>query len=178
MVSRRPIVGVVGSGANGWGDRSLALGRWLASIGVNILTGGGHGVMASVSQGFAETPDREGVVIGILPCRSRTNVSEPKEGYPNPWVEVPIATHLPLSGQQGFEADSRNHIVVLSSDLVVVLLGGAGTLSEAMLAVQYKRPVIAYLNSQEEISDLPQDIPVVNSLESLNSFILTHISVT
>jgi hypothetical protein len=47
----------------------------------------------------------------------------PKEGYPNPWVEVPILTHL--AGHLGPEgADSRNAINVLSAHRIIALPGG------------------------------------------------------
>lgn len=43
-------------------------------------------------------------------------------------------THLPLSGPFGTEDRSRNHISILSSDVVVALPGGDGTSSELQLA--------------------------------------------
>ena len=160
--------------------------------------------MAAVSKSFYETPDRQGLVIGILPSdesleqssdgsvspdgrlagvlirRARTRPSrrtgagwrtnptspagtkstsgpspapggvsdggpKPKDGYPNRWVEIPVLTHLPLSGERGTEPMSRNHINVLSSDVIVALSGDAGTLSEVRLAVRYGRPVIAFV---------------------------------
>ena len=39
----------------------------------------------------------------------------------NRFVELPIRTHLHLSGAQGTELASRNHINVLSSDVVIAL---------------------------------------------------------
>ena len=38
---------------------------------------------------------------------------------------------------------SRNHINILTSDLVILLPGGEGTASEAELAVRYNKSVIA-----------------------------------
>jgi hypothetical protein len=97
--------------------------------------------MAGVSRAFRETPEREGRVIGILPAHPDDPTRTP-EGYPNPWVEIAIRTHLPGRGVGGDAPDSRNHLVVLSSDLVVALPGGAGTLSELELSVRYHRPVL------------------------------------
>ena len=51
--------------------------------------------------------------------------------------EIVIRTHLPLSGNKGTDALSRNHINALTADYVVVLPGGAGTLSELQLAWEY-----------------------------------------
>ena len=39
---------------------------------------------------------------------------------------------------------AREHAMVLSSHVVVVLPGEAGTLSEVQVAKQYNRPVVAY----------------------------------
>ena len=174
-VDRRPIVGVIGSGSEEWPQYSHELGHWLAGIGVHLLTGGGGGVMAEVSKAFSETPERKGLVIGILPCRSDADAPIPKDGYPNPWVEIPISTHLPLSGTQGLEPLSRNHIVVLSSDVLVMLPGGEGTLSETTLALRYERPIIAYLKHPDDVPNLPGNIPIVNSFESVKEFVRTSI---
>ena len=114
MKHRRPIVGIIGSGDAEWAERTTDLGGWLARMGVHLLTGGGKGVMVSISRAFSEIPDRKGLVIGVLPCQPDDPFSRPKEGYPNPWVEIPIATHLPLSGNEGAEPLSRNHINILS----------------------------------------------------------------
>ena len=174
-VHRRPIVGVIGSGSEEWTQRSHELGCWLATIGAHLLTGGGGGVMAAVSKAFSETPSRKGLVIGILPCQSDAVTPKPKDGYPNPWVEIPITTHLPFSGTQGLEPLSRNHILVLSSDVLVMLPGGTGTLSETTLALRYERPVIAYMNNQDNVLNLPGNVLIVNSFESVKEFVRTNI---
>ena len=169
VITRLPIVGVMGSGSQPHRKRASLLGRWLALEGVHLLTGGGGGVMASVSQAFYETSTRRGLVIGIIPCEEGTD--RPKAGYPNPWVEIPIFTHLPLSGTQGKEPLSRNHINVLSSDVVIALPGGAGTGSEVVLAQSYQRSVVCYLESREEIPELPAEINVCSNLEGVQKFL-------
>ena len=134
--------------------------------------------MASVSKAFHDTPNRRGLVIGILPCdESPPNPKEgcPQEGYPNQWVEIPVQTHLPLSGGRGTEPLSRNHINVLTADVIVALSGDAGTLSEVQLALKYERPVIAFVESDEEIPGLPSGVPISNSLEGVQTFIMTHL---
>ena len=167
---RLPIVGVIGSGTRSFEERASRLGRWLAGRGVHLLTGGGGGVMASVSRAFYESEGRQGSVIGILPCAE--NPVFPKPGYPNPWVEIPVFTHLPLSGTRGTEPMSRNHINVLSSDLIVALPGGPGTLSELMLALSYQKPVIAFLRSADEIPGLPDKVPFRSDFDELCIFIM------
>ncbi len=139
-MGRLPIVAVIGSGVDEHDDLARPLGRWLAGQGVHLLTGGGSGVMESVSRAFHSVSDRHGFVIGVLPG----GAGRPPEGYPNPWVEIPIATHLPFSGEQGTEVRSRNHINVLSADAIIVLPGGAGTASEVHLAIEYQKPLAAF----------------------------------
>ena len=164
-----PIVGVMGSGTLEYSERSSRLGRWLAGKGVHLLTGGGGGVMASVSKAFYESGDRLGSVIGIIPCQEGS--VHPKPGYPNPWIEIPIFTHLPLSGTQGTEPLSRNHINILTSAVIVALPGGAGTASEAALAVAYHRPIIAFLTSTDEIPGLHGEVPVQSDFGEVCRFI-------
>ena len=161
---RLPIVGVMGSGQDGAAGRAEALGLMLAEVGVHLLTGGGQGVMAAVSRGFAGVSGRKGSVIGVLPAGRGA-------GYPNEWVEIPIRTHLPLSGEQGEEPLSRNHINVLTADAVIALPGGAGTLSEVRLALRYGRPLIAYLESPDELPGLPAEAPVTATLEGVRAFL-------
>ena len=93
-VKRLPIVGVMGSGSRPHKKRAEQLGAWLASQGVHLLTGGGSGVMESVSRAFAMAENRAGLVIGVLPGMVTDSGYRPKNGYPNPYVEIPIATHL------------------------------------------------------------------------------------
>jgi len=173
--NRLPIVGIMGSGDMEWPERTTDLGRWLAEKGVHLLTGGGRGVMTSISRAFFDVPDRKGSVIGVLPCQAEDPSCRPKKGYPNPWVEIPIVTHLPLSGDQGAELLSRNHINILSSDVIIVLPGGEGTLSEVMLANKYKRPLVAYLHERSELPGLPPAIPIANTLEDVQEFVNMHL---
>jgi uncharacterized protein (TIGR00725 family) len=167
---RLPIVTVLGSGVEPHEERATEVGVWLAGQGVHLLTGGGGGVMAAVSRAFFQAPGRRGLVIGVLPAAAPGD-ARPRPGYPNPWVEIAIATHLPLSGQRGTDPLSRNHINLLSADLAILLPGGAGTASEAQLAVRYGRPAVAYVGSRAEIPDLPSEIPDVASLPELQAFV-------
>ena len=171
---RLPVVGVMGSGSLSHSERSSQLGCWLAGKGVHLLTGGGGGIMASVSRAFYEYKGRSGSVIGIIPCQEGS--VHPKPGYPNPWIEIPIFTHLPLSGTQGTEPLSRNHINILTSDVIVALPGGAGTASEVALAVSYRRPIVAFLNSADEIPGIAGQVPVQSDFDEVCRFISRVIS--
>jgi len=142
----------MGSGTTDVPALTSALGKRIAADGYHLLTGAGAGVMAGVSRGFFECKKRLGLVIGIVPGSidlERSPRYQPKTGYPNQWVELPIYTHLPLSGVQGQDTLSRNHINILSSDVIVVLPGGPGTASELELARRYGKTVF-------ELNDLTQ----------------------
>lgn len=171
---RVPIVGVMGSGSILHAERAAGLGAWLANRGVHLLTGGGQGVMGAVSRAFFETDGRRGLVIGVLPAERDAGQAQP--GYPNPWVELPIRTHLPLRGSRGAEPMSRNHINVLTSDVIVALPGGPGTSSEVRLALEYGRPIVAYLGHRAEIPDLPESVPVCAVLAEVQAFVENALS--
>jgi len=166
-----PIVGVMGSGTEPHAERSEPLGRWLAKLAVHLLTGGGGGVMEAVSAAFYQDPYRRGVIIGILPGSGEDDPHEGRETYPNPWVEVPIRTHLPLVGLEGTDPRSRNHINILSSDVIVALPGSSGTATEVALALRYEKPIVAFLGSREDIPHLPEAVPVVSRLPAVQAFV-------
>lgn len=173
---RLPIIGVMGSGEDEWPERSEPLGRFLAEKPVHLLTGGGRGVMTAVSRAFSAVPHRKGLVLGVLPCRADDSLCRPREGYPNPHVEVAIRTHLPLSGSQGASPLSRNHINVLSSDAIIALPGGNGTLSEVSLALRYGRPVAAWIAAADELPGLPAEVLIVRSLAEVEEFLRAALS--
>ena len=125
--------------------------------------------MASVSRAFCEVRPRKGLAIGVIPGGEKAE--GPESPYPNPWVEIPIRTHLPLSGDRGTEPLSRNHINVLSSCAVVVLPGGEGTASEARLAVGYGIPVAAFLDHRSMVPGLPEGVPVHPELGGIMDFV-------
>ena len=160
---RRKMIGVMGSGQDDHSDLAVPLGRWIAAQGYDLLTGGGQGVMAAVSKAFYDVPGRHGSVVGIVPAGRAPGL------YPNPWVEVAVFTHL--AGADGpAAADSRNHINVLSSDVIVALPGGEGTLSEIDLAVRYSKSVIAYWPGKSPQSKL-RHVPVARELKDVQNFV-------
>lgn len=123
---RSPIIGVMGGGEAPKEISSLAraLGHALAAEGWVVLSGGRNaGVMAAVSEGAATAG---GLVVGILPDRDLDRAS--------PHLTIPIRT--------GLGEDGRNIINILSSDVVVALPGGPGTLSELALALKNHKPLL------------------------------------
>ena len=180
------MIGVMGSSREEHAALAVPFGRWIAEQGFDLLTGGGGGVMTAVCRGFREVAERSrlaprdgsgplgeregykacGVAVGILP-------TGPPAGYPNPYVDVVIQTHLPKRGAEGADERSRNHINVLSADILVVLPGGPGTRTEVELAARYGRPFIAYLGPNGAIAGLTrEELPqVAVTLEEVKAFI-------
>ena len=103
MKTKRIIIGVIGSGSEPHSIFSLPLGRWLGEQGYDIINGGGSGVMEEVTKAFWEVKERKGISIGVIPsinlCENsyQRKVHEAPENYPNPYIELPIYTHLPGS---------------------------------------------------------------------------------
>lgn len=183
-------IGVMGSGKQPWTELAAPLGRALALAGYHLLTGGGQGVMRSVSEAFCAVPQRAGRSIGIVPTEA---VGEPDEGrdggdggeggegltfrplpgYPNPFVEVPILSPLPRHLPDAPAGTlSRNHINVLSSDVIVALPGNHGTRDEVGLAVRYGKPVILF-GEREHFADMPASLVRTVSLDTVMDFVRT-----
>ena len=98
-------------------DLAYELGARIAVEGWVLLNGGRDaGVMRASAQG---AKSRGGLTVGILPGDTRQQA--------NPFIDIPIVTNL---------GDARNVVNILSSDVVVVLPGGAGPLSEIALALK------------------------------------------
>jgi predicted Rossmann-fold nucleotide-binding protein len=180
---RRRVVTVIGSGRIA-DARCPDVGRLIATLGFDLLTGGGRGVMEAVSRAFCETSPRRGLAIAVVPAsvrglhaleeRSVANVDYVlPAGYPNEWVELAIYTHLPDSGDNGTLRSSRNHINVLSADAIVALPGGEGTSAEIWLATQYGVPIVAYGDHHEEAA---RGVPLANSIDDVRKFLLTRAS--
>ena len=116
--------------------------------------------MQTVSKAFCDVSNRKGLVIGVVPCTESDPTCRPQPGYPNESVEIRIFTHLFLTGNRGTEPMSRNHINILSSDVIIALPGGPGTAGEVQLALRYGRPVVVYASNRDETPALPQRLPV------------------
>ncbi len=144
VLKKLPVIGVMGSGREAHEKYAIPLGHWLARHDYHLLTGGGGGVMEAVARAFISVKPRAGLSIGIIPGRPGKSDYHPPAGYPNPYIELPVYTHLPDSGTKGAGPTSRNPINILSSDVVVALPGGAGTASEIKLAVDYGKPLILF----------------------------------
>jgi uncharacterized protein (TIGR00725 family) len=117
-------VAVVGPGEASAAELALAeeVAARLVDLGATIVTGGLGGVMEAACRG---AKSRRGLTIGLLPSLDRSEA--------NGWVDVAIATGL---------GELRNALIVRTSDALVAIGGGAGTLSEIAFALKLGRPVI------------------------------------
>ncbi len=166
------IIGVMGSGSHEWEALAGPLGAWLAQNGYDLLTGAGRGVMLSVSRAFSASPGRLGRCIGVIPSRADDAYGfVGLEGYPNRFVDLPILTPLPRK-EPGAEpgALSRNHVNVLTSDVVIALPGGAGTLDEIALAQRYGKPVMCF-GPADAFDRVAHGIEISGRLEDVTAFI-------
>ena len=120
----RLYVGVAGASQAGPGllEQAERLGRRLAEAGAVVVCGGGPGVMEAVCRGARAA---SGTTVGILPGLDRA------EGSPH------LTVALPTGLGQG-----RNLLLVRSSDALVAVGGGFGTLSEIALALRTGIPVV------------------------------------
>jgi uncharacterized protein (TIGR00725 family) len=104
----------------------VELGRRAVEAGFRVVTGGLTGVMEAVSRGARSAPSwREGDIIGILPGYDRRAA--------NPYVDIVVPTGMQIG---------RNIIVAAMADVMVVVGGGAGTLSEVAVAWQLGKPIV------------------------------------
>jgi uncharacterized protein (TIGR00725 family) len=130
MQVRKRALAVCGSGHCGPDVAALAqeLGRLVVQQGWVLVCGGKGGVMEAACRGGqqARVEGAGGLVLGIVP--------EARADAANPFCDVVIPTGM------GY---ARNVMVVLSADVVVLVGGSSGTLSEAAFAWQFGKPLIA-----------------------------------
>lgn len=141
------MIAVIGKGdaLQGSPDYEIAekIGFTLIESGYRLVTGGLKGIMEAASRG-AHNASRheEGDVVGILPGIDRSDA--------NPYLDIVIPTGL------GY---ARN-CVVAASDAVIIVGGGAGTLSEAALAWQMRRLLLAWRGADSGWSSRLADRPL------------------
>ena len=165
----------MGSGTSEHDDYARPVGEALADLGVNLLTGGGPGVMTAVSRAFTRAPRQRAICIGIIPCVDEHDRGTPKPGYPNEFVELAIYTHLPFSGPQGTHDLSRNHINVLSCAAIVALPGEEGTAAEVSLAVRYGKPIAVYSPIRSLVTHFSPSATRVETISDLTAFLRPHL---
>jgi uncharacterized protein (TIGR00725 family) len=118
-------------------EQAERLGRRLAEAGAVVVCGGGPGVMEAVCRGARSAG---GATVGLLPGLDR--------GDANPHLSVALPTGM---GQ------GRNLLLVRSSDALVAVGGGFGTLSEIALALRTGTPVVGLATWSLRLGDGPME---------------------
>ena len=134
---RPPHIGVIGSGGSLDASTAAAaerVGAALARRGAVVVCGGLGGVMAAAAAGASRAG---GSVLGILPG---SEASAAASG-----VSTVVPTGL---------GEARNVLVVRSSEAVIAIAGGWGTLSEAAFCLKLGVPILGLRDS------LPADLPI------------------
>lgn len=159
-------VGVMGSGRELQSELAEPLGRALAGLPVNLLTGGGYGVMYSVSKGFTSIANRQGLSIGCIPMKETPEggYQPVSASYPNAFVEVPIYTPLGVFDKNDPDKVNRNYVNILTSDVVLALPGSGGTQQEVSLAMRFKKAVLLY-GPKDQFNDFPAELPRADNLD-------------
>ena len=124
---RRTQILVIGHNDNGCTphhiDVSYKIGRLIAERGAVLVTGGMGGVMRAASRG---AHDVGGLSVGIIPHRDPTMANE--------FCDIVIPTGIGLM---------RDFVNIHAADGVIIVGGGAGTLSEMCAAYMHDKPMVA-----------------------------------
>jgi uncharacterized protein (TIGR00725 family) len=142
-------IGVAGASRAGRAlvEQGERLGRRLGEAGVVVVCGGGGGVMEAVCRGARAAG---GTTVGLLPGLDR--------GDANPHLSVSVPTGL---GQ------GRNLLLVRSSDALVAVGGGFGTLSEIALALRTGVPVVGLATWSLQLDGQPVEaFPVAGDADT------------
>ena len=170
MLSRFPIIGVMGSHELAWDSYATPLGRLIAHMDYHLLTGAGAGVMTTVAKAFTEEQERDGLSIGIVPVANYEGGLLSSEIYPNPYIELPILAPLDARAQSHTNPYSKNYVNVMTSNAVVVLPGDQGTRNEVSLAIQFRKPVILF-GPEEAFGKFPEQPTRVQDIEEVRLFL-------
>ena len=154
----RPVVGVMGSAQEGLNHgiseslKSLAivLGQTIAEHGCTLVTGATTGVPDLISRAARSAG---AITIGVSPAQSREEHIS-RYSLPDDGADVIVYT--------GFGLKGRNVINVRSSDIVVIVGGGIGTLNEFTIAFDEGK-VIGILEGTGGVADRMKEIAALSS---------------
>lgn len=146
----KPLVGVIGISESKEKECQMAfdVGKLLGAMGITLVCGGLGGVMEAASRGCCKAG---GTVIGILPSGRKEDA--------NPFVSYAIPTNL---------GHSRNNLIVYSSDILIAIGIGYGTLSEIAIALKLGKKVLGYRSW--DIEGIQKCATIVEIQEELRKF--------
>ncbi len=135
-------IGVIGSGRSDprWDEWATQVGQAIAQAKAVLICGGLSGVMAAAARGARQAG---GMTIGILPGADARQA--------NPDIQIPIPTGL---------GEGRNLLVVQSSDALIAIGGGAGTLSEIGFSLKLRKPLVLLGSWKIELPQGADPLPV------------------
>ena len=141
MNKEKPSIGIIGPNADKCNDEiydfAFELGVRLGIKNIYLVSGGKLGIMEAVFKGAKSISNSRLLTIGIIP--------EEERKYANDFCDVVIPTGI---------GTARNKIIINTSDIIIAIAGGAGTLSEIAFAWQMKKPIIAYTGFEGWAKDL------------------------
>lgn len=110
-------------------DVAEQLGAELARNDCVVVTGGKDGIMESASKGAQENG---GTTVGVI--------KGPERFTSNPYVDIEVVS--------GMNADGMDEMqIILMSDGIICVGGGAGTMQELALAYRNKKPIVIMKDS-------------------------------
>ncbi len=165
----KPVVGVMGSHEESWTEFALPLGLLIAEYGYHLLTGCGGGVMSEVAKGYSQYPDERGVILGIKPVADYKKEVNSRSEFPNPYIDIPIVTHLEQKAKNDSMPYSRNLVNIMTSDVLVVLPGSHGTQNEASLGLLYEKPLVLF-GPEEAFDRFPEDTTFTDDIKEVAGF--------
>ncbi len=154
-LKQKPRIGVIGgsSAEPTVLESARNVGEAIARAGAILVCGGRGGVMEAACRGAKSAG---GLTLGILPGDCAADA--------NDWVDIPVVTGL---------GEARNVLIARTSQAIVALPGGTGTLSEIAFSLNFGRRVIAigaweFVPQVETLAD--PDAAVARALEAAREF--------
>jgi uncharacterized protein (TIGR00725 family) len=146
------MIGVIGAGICNDETYELArrVGVGIAKMGATLICGGLGGVMEGACRGAHEAG---GQSVGILPG--------PEKAQANAYIDIPVVTDL---------GHARNVLIVRSSDLLIAISGGYGTLSEISIALKIGKPVLG-ISTWPDIAGVQYMATVEEALNAAAEFV-------
>lgn len=127
-------------------EKARVLGKALAERGCIVVTGANGGLMTVVSEAVIMAG---GITVGIM-AQELENI-DPKHKWYNPYNTITIKT--------GQTFTARSSTVVRSSDAVIIVAGGVGSLTEVTIAYNLRKPIIALKGSGMMADKLAEIFP-------------------
>ena len=130
LKNRKLQICVIGDSSCNSDQESVAyeLGEEIAKVDAVLICGGRGGIMKFVAKGVF---DNNGISIGILPTADGHDANE--------YLSVVIPTNMGWT---------RNALVTMASDVIIVLGGKVGTLNEMSFGWMWGKPIISIVDER------------------------------